>query len=48
MAGQYGNKNVTISKLKVLNIDSKENLLLLKGAIPGKAGNIVSIAPSLN
>jgi len=48
MAGQYRNKNVTISKLKVLNIDSKENLLLLKGAIPGKAGNIVSIAPSLN
>lgn len=48
MAGQHGNKTVTVSKLKVLNIDSKENLLLLKGAIPGKPGNIVSIAPSLN
>lgn len=48
MAGQHGNKNVTVSKLKVLGIDSKENLLLLKGAVPGKAGNFVSIAPSLS
>jgi len=47
MAGQHGNKNVTVSKLKILGIDSKENLLLLKGAIPGKPGNFVSVAPSL-
>lgn len=43
MSGQHGNKNVTILKLQILGIDSKENLLLLKGAIPGKSGNLVSI-----
>jgi large subunit ribosomal protein L3 len=46
MSGQHGNTNTTISKLKILGIDSKENLLLLKGAIPGKPGNLVNISAS--
>jgi large subunit ribosomal protein L3 len=48
MAGQHGNKNVTISKLKILGIDSKESLLFLKGAIPGKPGNFITITSSLS
>ncbi|NJN75320.1 MAG: 50S ribosomal protein L3, partial [Synechococcaceae cyanobacterium RL_1_2] len=43
MAGQYGNTKVTIRKLKVVKIDVERNLLLVKGAIPGKPGNLVSI-----
>jgi large subunit ribosomal protein L3 len=46
MSGQKGNTNVTISKLEIVGIDIKENLLLLKGAIPGKSGNFISIVPS--
>lgn len=46
MAGQLGGKKVTISKLKILNIDTKENLLIVKGAIPGKPGNLVNIIPT--
>jgi large subunit ribosomal protein L3 len=46
MAGQLGAKNVTISKLKILNINYKEKLLIIKGSIPGKPGNLISVIPS--
>ena len=45
MAGQLGNKITTIKKLKVIQINSKENILVIKGSVPGKAGNLVSIIP---
>jgi large subunit ribosomal protein L3 len=47
MAGQLGAKKTTVAKLKVLKVDSKENLLILKGAVPGKPGNLVSIKPTV-
>lgn len=47
MSGHSGNENVTISNLEILGIDKKEDLLFLKGAIPGKSGNLISITPSL-
>jgi len=46
MAGQLGNKLTTIKNLKVIQLNSKENILVLKGSIPGKPGNLVSIIPS--
>lgn len=46
MAGQLGNKNTTIKKLKVIQINSKENILVIKGSVPGKPGNLLSIVPS--
>jgi large subunit ribosomal protein L3 len=46
MAGQYGATQVTIRKLQVVQIDVERNLLLIKGAIPGKPGNLVSITPA--
>ena len=46
MPGQYGNKQITISKLKIVGIDKERNLLILKGSIPGKPGNLVSITTS--
>ena len=46
MAGQLGNKITTVKKLKVIQINSEENLLVIKGSVPGKPGNLLSIVPS--
>jgi large subunit ribosomal protein L3 len=46
MAGQLGNKITTIKKLKVIEINSEENILVIKGSVPGKPGNLLSIVPS--
>ena len=46
MPGQYGAKKVTILKLKILGIDLQENLLIVKGCVPGKPGNLLNIIPS--
>ena len=46
MAGQLGNKIITVKKLKVIQINSEENILVIKGAVPGKPGNLLSIIPS--
>ena len=46
MSGQVGNKITTIKKLKVIQINLKENVLVLKGSVPGKPGNLLSIVPS--
>ena len=46
MAGRYGGKQVTIRKLKVVRVDTERNLLLIQGAVPGKPGGLLSIAPS--
>nr|YP_009327035.1 50S ribosomal protein L3 [Pleurocladia lacustris]ANS57569.1 50S ribosomal protein L3 [Pleurocladia lacustris]ANS57713.1 50S ribosomal protein L3 [Pleurocladia lacustris] len=46
MAGQLGAKKITVSKLEILGIDSKQNLLILKGSVPGKPGNLLNIVIS--
>jgi large subunit ribosomal protein L3 len=46
MAGQLGNKITTIQKLKVIQINLEENILVIKGSVPGKPGNLLSIVPS--
>lgn len=46
MAGRMGGKRVTIRKLTVVRVDAERNLLLIKGAVPGKAGSLLSIAPT--
>jgi large subunit ribosomal protein L3 len=46
MAGQLGNKITTIKKLKVIQINTEENVLVIKGSVPGKPGNLLSIIPS--
>jgi large subunit ribosomal protein L3 len=43
MAGRLGGKQTTIKNLQVVLINSENNLLVVKGAIPGKLGNILSI-----
>ena len=46
MAGQLGNKITNIKKLKVIQIDSNENILIVKGSVPGKPGNLITISIS--
>jgi large subunit ribosomal protein L3 len=43
MAGQMGNERVTVQNLQVIKILPENNLLLLKGSIPGAKGSIVLI-----
>jgi large subunit ribosomal protein L3 len=46
MAGQYGASQVTTRKLTVVSIDAERNLILIKGAVPGKTGSLLSISPA--
>ena len=46
MAGRYGGTQVTIRKLEVVQVDAERNLLLIKGAVPGKPGALLSITPA--
>lgn len=45
-AGQYGNTRVTIRNLKVIRIDAENNLLLIRGGIPGFDGAFVMVRPT--
>ncbi|MGF1460687.1 MAG: 50S ribosomal protein L3 [Leptolyngbyaceae cyanobacterium] len=46
MAGHLGSKQVTTRKLTVVRVDAENNLLVIKGTIPGKPGGLLSIAPT--
>ncbi len=43
MAGHMGNETSSVKNLEVVAVDKKENLLLVKGAIPGFSGGLVQI-----
>ena len=46
MSGQLGNKITTIKKLKIIQVNPEEHILIVKGSVPGKPGNLLSIIPS--
>nr|YP_009308902.1 ribosomal protein L3 [Toxarium undulatum]AOS86645.1 ribosomal protein L3 [Toxarium undulatum] len=46
MSGHLGNKKVTIKKLKIIDINMNENILIVKGSVPGKPGNLLTISVS--
>lgn len=46
MAGRLGGRRVTIRKLTVVRVDPERNLLLIKGAVPGKPGALLNILPT--
>jgi large subunit ribosomal protein L3 len=46
MAGRLGGKQVTIRKLEVVKVDAERNLLLIRGALPGKSGALLNIRPA--
>jgi large subunit ribosomal protein L3 len=41
--GQYGNARITVRNLKVVRVDKDNNLLLVKGAVPGPNGGFVMV-----
>ena len=43
MAGQTGNERVTVQNLEVIKVMPEQNLLLLKGSVPGAKGSIIAI-----
>ncbi len=43
MAGRMGNDRVTTQNLKIQKIDAEANLILIKGAIPGNRGGLVTV-----
>jgi len=46
MAGRMGNEAVTVIGLRVVRVIPEQNLLLIKGAVPGKANSILKIKKS--
>ncbi len=43
MPGQMGNKRITIQNLEIVRVDVENNLLLVKGAVPGPKKSLVTI-----
>lgn len=43
MAGHMGQERVTTQNLKVVRVDAEKNLILIKGAVPGANGGLVTI-----
>lgn len=46
MAGRLGGTRVTVRKLTVVRVDAERNLLLIKGAVPGKTGAFLTVEPA--
>ena len=47
MAGQMGNVLKTVQSLEVVKVDEVNNLLLIKGAVPGATGSSVIVKPAI-
>ncbi len=47
MAGQMGNKKTTTQNLKVVDIKKEDNIILIKGAVPGHVNSIIVIKKAL-
>ena len=47
MAGQYGNTTVTVQNLKVVKLDVENNVILIKGAVPGAKNGYLVVRPAI-
>lgn len=47
MPGHMGNERVTVQNLEIVKIDVENNLIAIKGAVPGPKGGVVTIADSV-
>ncbi len=47
MAGQMGNKKVTIHNLEVVKIDNEDETILIKGAVPGSKGTLLIVRDAI-
>jgi large subunit ribosomal protein L3 len=46
MAGHYGAERVTVRNLRVVRLDNDQNVILVRGAVPGPNGAFVMIRRS--
>lgn len=46
MAGQMGTQRVTVRNLEVVQVDAEDNVLMVKGAVPGPNGGYVVVRPA--
>jgi len=46
MAGQLGNKKTKIKQLKIIQVNKDTNTLVIKGSVPGKPGNLITVTKS--
>lgn len=44
--GHYGNETVTVKNLTVVGVDKENNLLVVRGAVPGPRGGLVIVRPA--
>ena len=42
-----GNRKVTKQNLKIIDIDSENNLLIIKGSVPGKKNSVIYLKDSV-
>ncbi len=47
LPGHMGAENVTIQNLEIVRVDAERNLLLVKGAVPGPKGGLVTVKSSV-
>jgi len=47
LPGHFGVENVTIQNLEVVRVDVQRNAILVKGAIPGSKGSVVTVSDSV-
>jgi large subunit ribosomal protein L3 len=47
LPGRMGGERVTVQNLQVVKVDAERNLILVKGAVPGAKGSLVSIKDSV-
>ncbi len=43
LPGQYGGDRVTVQNLEIVKVDAERNLLMIKGAVPGANGALVTV-----
>lgn len=47
MAGRMGQDLVTVQNLQIVRVQAEQNILLIKGAIPGGPGSLVTVSPAV-
>ena len=47
MPGQMGHKRVTVQNLEIVRVDAENNLLLVKGAVPGPRKSLITVKESV-
>jgi large subunit ribosomal protein L3 len=46
LPGRMGNKKVTVKNLKIVDVLKEKNLILVKGAVPGRRGSLLEVKTS--